>query len=385
MNEYTELRLLDKVVLIDYLTFNVDDFRVVKWGRNDYRIQDEKFQELLKVLGYIPESNNLQHQVFNRGFTNGYLLNQFTRIHYGGEQVKSHGRYTVSIEMSGQACREFEKYSGHTWLELLRTIFKYESFRISRLDYAIDDFKGTEISLPYIRSLVEQGLYSSNSRKGSAVSSWEKNSDEVTTAGLTIYIGAKGGNQLAMYDKLRERIGLGLEVETDCWNRYEMRFVHEKAYAVLEHHYIALETNNDFELKDFVQGLLLDFMDLKDENDKNSRIRRKRTNPQWLAFLESISKIDIKSRVKEPPTFERKLRWFDESMATTMTELVLAKDLHGLQELVYRQVLNTIDDLQPKKLARLNQYMIENDQDEITKDRVDELKKLIKRILGDEE
>lgn len=385
MNDYTELRLLDKVVLIDYLTVNIDDFRVIKQGRNDYRIMDERFNELVKVLGFIPESNNMQPQVFNRGFTNGYLLNQFIRIHYGGEQVKSHGRYTVSVEMSGQACREFEKYSGHSWLDLFRMIFKYESFRISRLDFAIDDFKGTEISLPYIRDLVERGLYTSNSRKGSAVSSWEKNSDEVTTAGLTIYIGAKGGNQLAIYDKLRERIGLGLEVETDCWNRYEMRFVHEKAYAVLEYYYLALETNNDYDLKQYVQGLLRDFMDLKDENDKNSRIRRKETNPKWLDFLESIHKIDIKRRVKEPPTFQRKLKWIDESMGSTFVELVLAKDLHGLQELIYRKVLDSIDDLEPKKLARLNQYMIETEQDQISDDRIEQVKKLIKRILGDDE
>jgi DNA relaxase NicK len=385
MNDYTELRLLDKVVLIDYLTVNIDDFRVIKQGRNDYRIMDERFNELVKVLGFIPESNNMQPQVFNRGFTNGYLLNQFIRIHYGGEQVKSHGRYTVSIEMSGQACREFEKYSGHTWLDLFRMIFKYESFRISRLDFAIDDFKGSEISLPYIRDLVEKGLYTSNSRKGSAVSSWEKNSDEVTTAGLTIYIGAKGGNQLAIYDKLRERIGLGLEVETDCWNRYEMRFVHEKAYAVLEYYYLALETNNDYDLKQYVQGLLRDFMDLKDENDKNSRIRRKETNPKWLDFLESIHKIDIKRRVKEPPTFQRKLKWIDESMGSTFVELVLAKDLHGLQELIYRKVLDSIDDLEPKKLARLNQYLIETEQDQISDDRIEQVKKLIKRILGDDE
>ena len=385
MNDYTELRLLDKVVLIDYLTVNIDDFRVIKQGRNDYRIMDERFNDLVKVLGFIPESNNMQPQVFNRGFTNGYLLNQFIRIHYGGEQVKSHGRYTVSVELSGQACREFEKYSGHTWLDLFRMIFKYESFRISRLDFAIDDFKGTEISLPYIRDLVEKGLYTSNSRKGSAVSSWEKNSDEVTTAGLTIYIGAKGGNQLAIYDKLRERIGLGLEVETDCWNRYEMRFVHEKAYAVLEYYYLALETNNDYDLKQYVQGLLRDFMDLKDENDKNSRIRRKETNPKWLDFLESIHKIDIKRRVKEPPTFQRKLKWIDESMGSTFVELVLAKDLHGLQELIYRKVLDSIDDLEPKKLARLNQYMIETEQDQISDDRIEQVKKLIKRILGDDE
>lgn len=385
MNDYTELRLLDKVVLIDYLTVNIDDFRVIKLAGNDYRIKDERFDALLEILGYRPEMNNIQPQMFNRGFTNGFLLNQWTRIHYGGEQVRSHGNYVVSIEMSGQACREFEKYSGHTWLDLFRVIFSYDSFRISKLDFAIDDFKGTEISLPYIRNLVEQGLYSSNSRKFTTMSSGEKKSDEVTSSGFTIYIGVRGGNQLAMYDKLRERLSAGYEVETDCWNRYELRFVHEKAFAVLEQYYLALETDNDYDLKQLVQGLLLDFMDLKDENDKNTRIRRKKTNPRWLLFLESISKINIKARVKEPPTYERKLKWLDESMGSTWTELILAKDFHGLQELIYRKVLETIDDLKPNKFARLNQYLIENEQKTIDADRIHEIKKLIKSILGDDE
>ena len=120
MYSYTELRSLDKVVLIDYLTVNIDDFRVIKYGKNDYRIKDERFDKLLEVLGFIPELNNLESQLFNRGFTNGFLLNQFTRIHYGGEQVRSHGKYVVSLEMSGQACREFEKYLGYLdWISLL--------------------------------------------------------------------------------------------------------------------------------------------------------------------------------------------------------------------------------------------------------------------------
>ena len=381
MNEYTELRSLDKVVLIDYLTVNIDDFRVVKYGKNDYRIQDDKFQELAKLLGYIPEAKNMQYEPGLHTFTNGIRIGQFIRINYGGEHVKSHGRYVVSVEMTGQACREFEKHSGHTWLELFRMIFGFESFRISILDFAIDDFKGTEISLPYIRNLVEQGLYTSNSRIGSHVSSWKKNSDELITAGYTIYIGAKGGNQLAIYDKLRERLSAGHEVETDCWNRYEMRFVQEKAYAVLEHYYLALETNNDFDLKHLVQGLLLDFMDLKDANDKNARIRRRKTDDRWTMFLESISKIDIKKRVKEPPTLEKKFRWFDNSMGSTMTELVLAKDFHGMQRVVYESILDAIDSLDSKKLSRINEYMKEHENELVDSDRLTQVKNMIKSIL----
>lgn len=385
MNDYTELRLLDKVVLIDYLTVNIDDFRVVKYGRNDYRIQDDSFQELLEILGYKREIDNLQAYLPLHGFTNGYLLNQFTRISWGGEHIKSHGRYVVSIEMSGQALREFEKYSGHTWLDLLRKIFSYESFRISRCDFAIDDFSGKEIDLPYIRDLVEKGLYSSNSRYGSHVSSWEKRSDELATAGYTIYIGKKGGNQLAIYDKLRERLFQGYEVETEAWNRYEMRFVQEKAFAVLEHYYLALESNNDFDLKEYVQGLLLAFLDLKDINDKNSRIRRRKTDPRWLSFLESISKIDIKARVKEPPTFDRKLTWVKSSLASTFAELIITQDFDGAQRMFYKGVEEAIDELDSKKIARLNQYMLENNKDIFDEKRAKEIKSLIKSILGLEE
>ncbi|MDY0210927.1 MAG: replication initiation factor domain-containing protein [Acholeplasma sp.] len=381
MNSYTELRSLDKVVLIDYLTVNIDDFRVIKHGRNDYRIQDDKFDKLLTILGFNKEINNLQAYLPLHGFTNGFLLNQFTRISWGGEHVKSNGKYVVSIEMSGQALREFEKYSGHSWLDLLRMIFSFESFRISRCDFAIDDFTAKEISLPYIRDLLEQGLYTSNSRYGSHVSSWVKNSDERTTAGFTFYIGKKGGNQLAIYDKLRERLFSGHEVETEAWNRYEMRFVQEKAYSVLEQYYLALESDNGFDLKKYVQGLLLSFLDLKDEDDKNSRIRRKATNPKWLNFLDSISKIDIKSRVKEPPTYDKKMQWVKSSLPSTFAEMIITQDFDGAQRIFYEAVAEAIDNLQPSKIARLNQYLLENNKKTFNEERSEEIKSLIKSIL----
>lgn len=380
MNNYTELRSLDKVVLIDYLTFNIDDFRVMKWSKNNFGIEDERFDELLGILGFKKEVNNIQSDIPLNGFTNGLLVNQFTRIGFGG--IQSNGRYVTSIEMSGQACREFEKYSGHTWLELLTNIFGYESFRISRLDFAIDDFTANEISLPYIRNLVEQGMYSSNSRHFSHVSSGIKNSDDITTAGFTIYIGKKGGNQLAIYDKLRERIHQGYEVQTDVWNRYEMRFVHDKAFAVLQHYYLALETNNDFDLKEYVQGLLLAFLDLKDPDDTNSRIRRKKTNPRWIEFLESITKLDIKARIKEPPTYQRKLEWLKSDMGSSFAELIISQDFDGAQRIFYEAVVDTIDNLNSKKVARLDQYLMENDKERFTEDRAEQIKSIIKSIIG---
>jgi hypothetical protein len=229
--------------------------------------------------------------------------------------------------------------------------------------------------------LVGQGLYTSNSRLGSHVSSWKKNSDELITAGYTIYIGAKGGNQLAIYDKLRERLSAGHEVDTECWNRYEMRFVQEKAYAVLEHYYLALETSKDFDFKQLVQALLRDFMDLKDPNDKNSRIRRKATDPRWLMFLESVSKIDIEKRIKEPPSLEKKFKWFNNSMGSTMTELILAKDFHGMQRVIYESILDAIDTLDSKKLSRINEYMKEHENDAVDDDRLAQVKNMIKSIL----
>jgi hypothetical protein len=384
MNEFTENRVIDKVVLIDYLTVSFYDFNIVKWGPNEYRIKDDRYEELLKILGYREEFSNMQNTIPLKGFTNGVLINEHTYISYGGEHVKSHSNYTLSVEMSGQACREFEKYSGHSWVDYFEYIYAHGSCKVTRMDFALDDFAGNEIQLPYIKDLVEQGMYSSLSRKFDIHVSGERKGEEVHSTGYTIYIGTKGNNQLAIYDKKLERMNKGFAVGYDVWNRYELRLVGEKATETLNQYYLALKSNQDdygYDLKKFVQGLMYQFLDLKDPQDRNTRVRRKATDPKWEKFLDSIAKIDIKLDKKELPSYEIKKEWLQKDMASSIAELILAEDFLGFQKTIYEMVLNSIGSLSPKKIQRLNDYLITNNQPRITEKRINEVVDIVRTML----
>ncbi len=403
---------LDKVALIDYLTVSFYDFNIKQVGRNEYIVDDERYTDLLFILGYRGAMKNIQQYMPLHGFTNGYLINEYIRISYGGEHVKSNGRYTLSVEMSGKACREFERYSGHTWLDYFEFIYSQDFFKISRIDWAIDDFTGKEISLPYIRNLVEQGMYSSLTRKGNFYYSWEKKADTMYTAGFTINIGVKGGNQLRIYDKRHEQMSQGNQVQYDVWNRYELEMHDDKATEVLNHYYLILkqqkilddaqyekvlnktsqddqltidkedgsrDTKED-DLKNFVRGLLFDFLDLKDPLDKNSRIRRKKTDPKWIDFLDSISKMKIAANANHVPSFDVKLKWINESLPTTFSELLIAKDIEGLLDKVYELVLSGFENLTPKKIARLNDYLLANGKERVTDKSLEDYANMIKCI-----
>lgn len=381
-------KVLDKVALIDYLTVSFYDFNIKRIGKKEYIIDDPRFQELISILGYSGSMGNVQQYMPLHGFEHGFLINEYTKISYGGEHVKSHGRYTLSLEMSGLACREFERYSGHQWVDLLELVFSQVNFKITRVDWAFDDFTGAEISLPYIRSLVERGLYSSVTRKGFFYFSWEKKKDVLHTAGFTIYIGTRGSNHARIYDKRHEQLSKGNEVHHDCWNRYELELHDEKATEVLNHYYLALKQQDsetefksgDADLKSFVRGLLFNFLDLKDPADNNTRIRRKRTDPKWLAFLDSIAKVDINIQPKHIPSYDTKLKWIDKSLPTTFAELALAKDVEGLLDTVYDLVIAGLKNMKSKQRARINDYLITNGQERMDDNKISEFVDLIERL-----
>jgi hypothetical protein len=377
--------VLDKVALIDYLTVSFYDFNIKQLGKNDYIINDERFQDLLFLLGYRGVMKNMQYSQPIHNFAHTILVNEFTKISYGGETTASNGRYTLSVEMSGKACREFERHSGHEWVDLFDFIFSQDDFKVSRVDFAIDDFTGAEITLPYIRDLLEKCLYSSPTRNGTFYSSWKRKNDSHYTAGYTLNLGVRGSNQLRIYDKRHEQLSQGLKVHHEIWNRYELEMHDEKATEVLNHYYLALlqqdtDDNRGADLKAFVQGLLRNFLDLKDPEDKNTRVRRKKTDPKWLAFLDSISKIDIRVQPKHIPSYDVKLKWIDKSLPTTFAELAMAKDIEGLLDTVYDLVITGLKNMKSKHRARINDYLITNGQERMDDNKISEFVDLIERL-----
>lgn len=211
------VRQLDNVFLIDWLTVTFHGVQV--W-------------DVQQILGMkdVPWS-------LNNSFVNGYPLDFcFGHIHirYGADNPayyddpkKARLDMGISLDMSGQGCREFESWSNKSWLDLITDIFRCGGvlgarMNITRLDLAYDDHSGL-LNIWRMKRDVEDRNYISKSKKSMIIWSDDQETD---IHGLTLEIGSKKSPVLIrIYDKAAER---GYKHEKH-WIRVELQLRQSRA------------------------------------------------------------------------------------------------------------------------------------------------------------
>lgn len=217
------IRQLDNVFLIDWLT-------VTFHGLNVWDVQE--------ILGM---KDNLPWMVQN-SFINGYPLDlNFGHIHirHGADRPefyddpkKVRHDMGISLDMSGQGCREFESWSKKSWQDLIADIFRCGGvlgarMSITRLDLAYDDHSGL-LNIWRMRWDVEDRNYISKAKKSRII--WSDD-QEMDIQGLTLEIGSKKSPVLIrIYDKAAER-GYGKEKH---WIRVELQLRQDRAHEALK-------------------------------------------------------------------------------------------------------------------------------------------------------
>ena len=257
------------------------------------------------------------------------------------------------VELSGQACREFELRS--SWEKLFKEVSKYRH-DVKRIDVALDDYSGF-ISIDELRARIVDGLFCSRFRASPFTGrnyveeytcSWDYDSESDILAfppvmypsrkGWSCTFGTAEGTQLQFYDKRAERLAKGVDVSLSHWLRCEMRFRQGKA-------------NNAFNLvqEAFLKGsfmklaasLLLGMIDFKEvgtdgtynsddvfvfQKDKKLRnVARYGTWAPWRTFLGEVSlyvpsqkkQVDIENLV------EKRAGWIDYSVSPSLLMLFL--------------------------------------------------------------
>lgn len=192
------VRQLDNVFLIDWLTVTF------------HGVQTWDVQQILGMKSEVPWS-------LSTSFVNGYPLDlSFGHIHirhgadnpaYYDDPKKARNDMGISLDMSGQGCREFESWSNKSWQDLITDIFRCGGvlgarMKITRLDLAYDDHSGL-LNIWRMKRDVEDRNYISKSKKSMII--W---SDDLETDihGLTLEIGSKKSPVLIrIYDKAAER------------------------------------------------------------------------------------------------------------------------------------------------------------------------------------
>jgi phage replication initiation protein len=387
LSAYTEKRVLEKRVLIDFLSVTFDFVEVYALNSKIYRLVNEtkEFEKLLKLLGFTDDYTKLPKIQPIRGYSECYGIGENIKLLFGGEHTKNaNGKYSMNLLMSGQACREFENYLDGNWNRLLSFLLQ-KGAAIKRIDIAIDDFDGQEIDIYEIEGILRSRNFVSPFRKINYQFTDSYVGDLVVSEGYTITMGSAGSNQLQIYDKRLERDAKNQpDLSTDIWYRYEMRFVNEKADSVAQMYAVAIFENNSKGFMKYARELLFNCLDLKVQQISNAQRTRWETHEKWNAFLDSVEKIDLNVKHKVETTIDKRMKWYDRSIkrinASFYASLSADRDFMSF---IVNNVLEGFESFEEKDITITNNYRVSKGQKKLTWQDIIAIKNNLKEFIGE--
>ncbi len=354
---------------VDYLKFRFD---------LDLEKDMAPIYKLLKILGVTTEDAEVTKGM--HGYTARVVLAPGISLWYGGSFTKnSNGQSTCVIELTGSGCREFEerywstKYMAGTlfsrpeveeqaWLELL-TECKALDGHCTRVDLPTDDFSG-EITVAEIRSKVASRQYTSAMKRyeetvGDDVG---ESQDELEPyhslqdskrSGFSATFGGRQKVQLCIYDKKAERISKGLDPECESWIRFEVRYYHKNAEAIVEQLRYALEKH---QANSFIVGCLTSLFEFKEANGFNAKNRNKaKTWSKWEKFVENATPIQGFSTAPRTLTIESAGSWLQRNAYACFGRVFFASKCDS-REMATSLLLRFLDKCNKADLQVINQY-----------------------------
>lgn len=307
------VRNLDNVFLIDWLSVTFHGVRV---------------EDVISILGMYQAS-----WFTDRTFINGYPLDTccgHIHIRHGADDPrfyddpsKARSNMGISLDMSGQGCREFESYSTKSWFDFITDIFRCggvlgATCNVTRLDLAYDDHSGL-LNIWQLRRDVEDRNYISKSKKSMIIWSDDQMTD---IRGVTLMIGSKKSDVLIrIYDKAAER---GFSVEKH-WIRVELQLRHDRSTMALrrlyQHESIGLVAS----------GILCNYCTFVSPSCDSNKARWPIAD-YWARVLEGMEKIRLWSSPGEEYNLSK-------------SEQQLTHQYGQLLQVIYQVSGRTLDDL----------------------------------------
>ncbi len=232
----------------------------------------------------------------------------------------------VHIVMSGEACREYEQHFAldHNWSELFALIMNFPH-RFTRLDVAIDDFKGYFSIAQLYRTAKAGCMTAQRVRKARMFEDFDISDGH--TEGMTFYVG-KSDWMFRFYDKKGERANAGYDLEDylKTWNRYEIQLRGDIATEAA--HVLAFE---QYSLGAFAKGFFSAKIDFKVKNKNDSNKSRWKSKSWWTEFLGDCEKVYL-TQIAPDPTIPKIKNWIGTQVDASFATLVKA---FGNDSLIY--------------------------------------------------
>lgn len=229
---------------------------------------------------------------------------------------RNHG--SILIDMSGQACRQYEEYmsrvDGWHWHNFISFILEQQG-KVSRIDLALDVFDDSSPSVRVLQDYVKRGQLSTKSHKFIEINSGRILDGKLT--GFTLYIGSSP-QILRIYDKKQERRDNADEVvNVEKWVRWELELTGKKAMQV------ALQISNGKPLNAIVKGVLSAHYCFKTQSKEVIDFHNKSRLPTmrwWEEFIGGIEAIPLKVQ-RDKLTLKKKKNWVENSTVKSISML----------------------------------------------------------------
>ena len=204
--------------------------------------------------------------------------------------------------MKGEGCRDFElRNPDKTWVTLILFMVQLNA-QFKRIDLAVDDYEGKDITLQDLLKKISKGQYTSVFKSPPLVFGSQK-------TGYTLQFGSTSSfQQLVIYDKKLEQKHKKQTTNQDYWVRYEMRFRQNNA-KVIAYLITTLYPTNEppygLNLQILAYEQLYRMLDIKQENNfSEENQKRAPTDSRWLSFLKNVEKGTLRKAEAPPSTLE---------------------------------------------------------------------------------
>jgi phage replication initiation protein len=221
----------------------------------------------------------------------------------------------ILVNLSGQACRQYEEYmsaiDGWHWHEFIKVIL-HNNGNITRIDLALDIYDDSSPSVKKLQDYVKRGQLSTRSHTFKEINSGQILDGKLK--GFTLYIGATP-QMLRIYDKKQERIdNTGEIANVKKWVRWELELTDKKAMKV------ARLITSATPLNIIIRGILSAHYSFKTQpkSEKNFHNKARWSNMKWWNnFIENIPQMPLKV-VKDKPTMEETAKWLNHGVSKSL-------------------------------------------------------------------
>lgn len=335
-------------------------------------------EDLVKYIGeflnFEPSEINKEEYSTNR-FRYQYTIGNSIILRLSGPELLI-GYRSCQIELKGQGCREFENRSNKTWNDLFSFFLIRLHGNPTRIDIAIDDYDGTHSNITKIKEILDKGNYTTSFRKkyyklmGCEQEGW------------TLQFGShKSTIMLVIYDKLKEQMSKGNEVNQEFWTRYELRYMKDRAYDVVLNYIEQGEEN----FNKYSYGLLYSMLDLKKENNYSEHnIMQADTISWWKHFLQEVEKSEIVKYKIKSNNIDTYKAWVLPIITTyfIVTYLHNGRDFNLTYIKQLEEILGYIEKVDKKKVKKINNYQEEVAQSKISIKDINNLQVSIKEYIS---